>query len=525
MGYRILSVLLAVAVVTGGIVAGWYGWEDYQGNRQWEQTRRELEGKGERLDFHAFIPPPVPEDQNVAFAPVFVRLYQYKVDPRTGLMTFNQEGSAHAAETVKTLPYGKGANPFPVRIGFQPWMISRALDLAKYQWYFRARQDFPRAPQPQTAAKDVWLALTRFGPLLDELAQAADQRPLGRFPIDWTLQPPSEIALPHGLCLQNLVITLQLHAAACLALGQTEEAWRDVALGFRLSRTLEAEPVLISRLVDIVCLQSLMQPVWEGLAEHRWSALQAAQLQAQFSRVDLIRDLQRAQRAERAGVVIPLADDMEQSRNLNQLRLMQTVNGYGGNDSIYRMMTWILRISPEGWFAQAKAVACRLDQQGVIDLVQPDSHHLAARESDEAAWAVHQLPMLPSTFIAKLVLPVSTNVAIKIAQTQAFVDEATVACALERYYSENHNYPEKLAELVPAWIERVPPDVIDGAPIRYQRTPPGSYRLWEVGWNGTDEGGKTAMGPGTTAKPDAREGDWVWQYNLAPADAGSMSGR
>src|ERR1043166_4563011 len=43
--------------------------EDYRGKRAWENCKNELKAKGEVLDWNAYIPPPVPDDQNIFKAP------------------------------------------------------------------------------------------------------------------------------------------------------------------------------------------------------------------------------------------------------------------------------------------------------------------------------------------------------------------------------------------------------------------------------------------------------------------------
>ena len=513
MAYRILGVLLAVAAVTGGMVGGWYAWENYKGNRLWEQTRRELEAKGEVLDAKAFIPPMVADDQNLAFAPLFVRLYQYKVDPATGLVTFQRAGSTHVSETMDALPYGKAGVGQKIRPSLPNWISGHALDLAALQQYYRARPDFPRSPQPQTPAEDVRLALTRFDPLLDELARAAAERPLGRFPVNWTQQPASMIYLPEDNMVQVFVSTLRLRATVFLALGRSEDALRDITMGLRLMRTCEAEPMLIANLVDVTCNALLMQPIWEGLAAHRWNAAQLATLQGELSRIDVIRDFAHSCRAERAIFMVPLIDDLERARNLSEIVNMMQMTGDPGASP--RFLALLMHLFPGGWFAEAKVVTCRLDQRDILDVIRPDEHRILAQAVNAGAEEVSHLPVAASTLIARIVLPVSASVSVKIAGGQAFVDEAAVACALERYALEQGGYPETLDALVPGWINRVTPDVIDGAPMRYARTPEGSYRLWEVGWNGVDEGGKIVLETGST-KPDIRRGDWVWQYAVVP---------
>lgn len=56
--------------------------------------------------------------------------------------------------------------------------------------------------------------------------------------------------------------------------------------------------------------------------------------------------------------------------------------------------------------------------------------------------------------------------------------------------------------LAPAFLPVVPHDLITGGSLRYTRTAKG-YRLYSVGWDGQDQGGR----------PDPsnlEQGDWVW---------------
>ena len=62
---RCLFVVACLATLTGLF----YAVEDWRGKRAWEKCRRELEAKGEVLDWNAYIPAPVPDDQNIFKAP------------------------------------------------------------------------------------------------------------------------------------------------------------------------------------------------------------------------------------------------------------------------------------------------------------------------------------------------------------------------------------------------------------------------------------------------------------------------
>jgi hypothetical protein len=57
--------LACLATLTGLF----YAVENWRGKRAWEKCRRELEAKGEVLDWNAFIPAPVPDEQNIFKAP------------------------------------------------------------------------------------------------------------------------------------------------------------------------------------------------------------------------------------------------------------------------------------------------------------------------------------------------------------------------------------------------------------------------------------------------------------------------
>ena len=53
------------------LVALFYAEENWRGKHDWENYKREWEAKGEKFDFKDFVPPPVPDDQNFAMAPIF----------------------------------------------------------------------------------------------------------------------------------------------------------------------------------------------------------------------------------------------------------------------------------------------------------------------------------------------------------------------------------------------------------------------------------------------------------------------
>src|SRR6266436_5572247 len=67
--WRVIRRTLIVVAWTATIIALLYGEENWRGRRAWNKYRRELEARGEQLDLQAFIPKPVPDEQNFAATP------------------------------------------------------------------------------------------------------------------------------------------------------------------------------------------------------------------------------------------------------------------------------------------------------------------------------------------------------------------------------------------------------------------------------------------------------------------------
>src|SRR5206468_2983045 len=110
-----------------------------------------------------------------------------------------------------------------------------------------------------------------------------------------------------------------------------------------------------------------------------------------------------------------------------------------------------------------------------------------------------------------LLFPAITKIPARFANGQTTVDLATVACALERHRLAAGQYPEQLDPLVPGFIAKIPTDIINGELLKYRREPDGTFVLYSVGWNETDDGGEAGVTK-SGAAVDPNKGDWVWRY-------------
>ena len=92
------------------------------------------------------------------------------------------------------------------------------------------------------------------------------------------------------------------------------------------------------------------------------------------------------------------------------------------------------------------------------------------------------------------------------------MDQASSACALERYRLANGKLPEEPGSLLPQYLPALPLDPCNGQPLKYHPGVPGKFTLYGIGWNEIDDGGVVSMKQdGSDLELD--QGDWVWpQY-------------
>jgi hypothetical protein len=69
------------------------------------------------------------------------------------------------------------------------------------------------------------------------------------------------------------------------------------------------------------------------------------------------------------------------------------------------------------------------------------------------------------------------------------MDAARVAVAAEQYRRENGGWPDGLDELVPRFLDAIPRDPFDGAPLRFGPGRTGRLQLWALGEDRDDDGG------------------------------------
>ena len=486
-------ILIGLAMLVT-LIAILYTEEDWRGKRAWENYKREWEAKGEKFDWQAFVPPAVPDDQNFFTAPIFTNLLNGKIK----LSETGDDGGPDLRTNAS-------------RSGYAIYRM-RMTDLQAWQNYYRHQTNndmlerFPIRPQMQTPTADVLFALSKLDPAVEELRQAS-QRPYASVPLNYADGFDSTSTLLPVLAeLKRCSRVLQLRAVAELADGQSARALDDVKLLLYLNDSLRNSPFLISHLVRMAIVAIGLQPIWEGLAEEKWSDDQLVALETELGKLDYLADYESAMRGERAFAIASFE---------NQRRTRESISGFVTVQGNSELVTNKLTFMPSAYFDQNELTFARMHQQWILPLVDTNSRTVSppALQRAEDSVQAERKHYSPYKVQALMLFPAIGNAVKKFAAIQASIDLARVACALERYRLAHGQFPETLDALSPQFIAQLPHDVINGQPLHYRRTDDGQFILYSVGWNETDDGGTVVFLKGGSAV-DRDKGDWVWQYPM-----------
>jgi hypothetical protein len=536
----LLARRLLVLACLATLVALFYAVEDWRGRTAWQDYKRKWEARGEQFDPASFIPPPVPANENFFETPLWQGMHFVQTNGVTVWRDTNwQEHALFPIYGPKTC-----SGPWP---SLGEWAKAQPVELAAWQGFYRgtsnavaqaqaaaptspreaaARQAllrryglqpgrtaslptnyFPVAPQPQTPAADVLLALSKFQKDR-QLLIAAAARPKARFWVNYDAGPVC--LLPHLARLKACALYLDLHAEAALKAGERKTALEDVKLSFRLIQAIRDEPILISHLVRIAMLHIALQPVWEGLAERQWTTADLSVIEGELSKLDFLADYEFAMRGERTRCEL-WAVDYAQKWGIGAFENIGSSDSTGSasGDLDHLMGEAVFKLVPAGWFDQNKLSLCRLHERYLLPVVDMQRRLVSPDEVSRAESACAQIRPRPYDILSVFLLP-SAGVAERFAYAQTSVDLAGIACALEGYRQAHGQFPESLVALAPKFIEKLPHDVINGQPLKYHRTDDGEFVLYSVGWNETDDGGKVWLFE--SGQPNQKKGDWVWRY-------------
>jgi len=457
--------------------------ENYITGKAWEKYQVEARARGKVFNITQPALPPLADDQNFMMSPLLKPIYtdgKYK----------------EAFESRLSLEVQKNdvPKPFPAT-GFGAWAKGERVDLSQWAAYFQ---------QP-----DMFVALKKYDADVAEISSAS-RKPYSRFSVQYDRPGPVARRVTPETALALLSRIYELRTLAELNAGQNQPALDDAITILRMAQADKDEPSYNGPwFTGDVLRKSTLQVVWEGLAANRWNAAQLAVLQQEMQKIDLFAQYQQVRQTGQ-NIDFVFIEWLKQQSIANRYKFFKKqwhLNTFSLGD--------ILAVVPDYIWTQAELDVSRHDDEDIAPCVEASLRRInlpaiqaARRASEEAGQRATSASVIlhPQRLVDSIVGVASFNSEelYKFAQAQSGLDEAVVACALERFKIVQGDYPATLDELVPQFIAKVPNDVVSGKPLHYQRTANGRYMLAAVGWNEKDNDGKW-----TATFSDE---SWAWQY-------------
>ncbi|MBI5384499.1 MAG: hypothetical protein HZA90_07395 [Verrucomicrobia bacterium] len=481
-GWRLYGWTLLVFV---SLTVLFYSLELWRGKRAYANLQREVEAQGGSLELKAVIPPPVPDDQNFCATPLLAAMMDYDsaVPPVMEERIRWRDPTALQRIEALRLPELKREETGHRRTSRAPsssWLRAERIDLAAWQRTFASHTNFPASNPPRSPAEDVVTALSKFDQDFAEL-HAASQRPAARWALHyqdgWFSVLGLEARFQH---LRSMAYVLKLRAVAAVSAGRSEGALQDVKLMWRLADSMKEEPYFSAHYFRNELLLLSLQPVWEGLAARAWSDGQLAEMQARLDPYDALASWQTAVRGE----TFQLMSLCRQVGDIFSWKTIRTRYRELMPDAaiVGYVAAWLLY--PSGWTYQDQVYLYRFCER-----------ELAASRLAEHSVSSHrgltraEIPVDPFAMI--FVLPKLREM-FKDQSYFEFVrsslQQARLACALERHRLAQGDFPATLDALVPRFLDKLPlaPDG-NGLLLGYRRTADGQFLLHPAGMTNVSE--------------------------------------
>lgn len=554
----------------GTLIAVFYTEENWRGKRAWEKCKRELEAKGVVLDWNAYVPPPVADDQNFFKAPginesdwvgrgshelskrlgsvwqgdtnpmtvaeltvVPSRAGPKVQDPATVLRLDDSSARAQAEQSIRATlgPSTQGTHD---RYPLTAWPLNQIKpavvmvqsdnlpDAKKLLEIFPATLQGSRLrikpagtnsflillSPPPVAAGDYLRRSDLFEADFDNLREAL-KRPYTRMAGDYA--QPATVPIPNFITMRMVAQVLAERVKCYLLLGQPEQALRELTLLQDICRVLEARPTgkpmtLVAAMINVAITGLYANTVADGMRLQAWREPQLEAIQEQLARINLAPFVAEAFRGERVFGTYTI--EHTSRAELAKLFLGDETKSLWQRfkDTRYTLLT----VAPRGWFYQNMIVHAKMLGLA-IEAYDPMNNVFLPATARIASRQISAFRISPYNFFLAMSLPNFTRAWQTTARNQTQANLALIACALERYHLAQAAYPETLDALLPRFIEKIPHDLIGGARLKYWRVEGGTYLLYSIGWNEKDDGGQSALNK--VGGEDLDNGDWVWQTN------------
>ena len=360
---------------------------------------------------------------------------------------------------------------------------------------------------PMTSVAEYLKWSDQFEPAFDDLREAL-KRPAAVLQGDYS--EPAMIPIPNFVAMRTAAQMLAQRAQCYMLLNEPDKAVRQIILMHDLCRILHRPPAgrpvtLVESMINVAIAGLYVATIQDGFRWHVWQEPQLAALQQQLENEDLPALVVDSLKSEEVFASAELIDTPTATLRKRIWIGKSSVPWEGLVSPSYLYFNF----GPRGWVYQNAIHHVKWMQQF---LQTYDVSNQLIYPKVVAGWTKgveHFNGWAPYSYWEAIFMPNLLKAAQVTTFNQTQVNEAAIACALERYHLKNGRYPDTLDVLVPQFIEKLPHDIIGGQPLHYRRTDDGKFLLYSVGWNEKDDGGATGMI--TPGRGDYDKGDWVWR--------------
>ena len=319
-------------------------------------------------------------------------------------------------------------------------------------------------------------------------------------------------------------LTFWFGSKAQLALreGNTREAADDLMVELRIQNLLANDNLLISELVRTAIFRIDRAAIWEALQADGWNDQELARMQEACQNLDFASAMAHALEGER--VFDDACYDLSRKSNDDAFGILYWESAFGDADSSDMEMFFRKQVYCRVWrFAWSYQDQCHnLEKlQSLIEISRKAAKEKSysnvfsdlegfTTKYENRNW--YNRLRYPN---AEVLFPFVKAVRIAM-QTETERSQLLCAIALKRYSLRNEKYPASLNDLVPEFLPSVPADYMEGKPMKYHLNGNGTFTLYSVGENGTDDGGDNTPVDDSKSKNLWNRKDMVWPAPATP---------
>ena len=292
-----------------------------------------------------------------------------------------------------------------------------------------------------------------------------------RYPVD--LNAAFSTLMPNLSEMRKSVQLLKLDAILHAETGDAESARRSVISSFGIARSLAGMPMTICQLVRVACQSLAISTIEQVVNRTQLTDEQLADL------VECIRDAQRI-----SGVSCGLVGERCMGMSFFQAPESVGPDFFGGGGGVIARP--VLAIYRAVGLADADAVTYLELMDGYFKSTELPMH----RRQEAADAVMAKLEAISGArVLLQQIMPAYSRIVTLDMKAMAHLRAADAGLAVQRYRLAADKLPDKLTDLVPAYLESVPKDPFDGNDLRYKKLEPG-FVVYSIGEDLSDDGGK-----------------------------------